>query len=191
MANEQFNADQAEAILMRAVNRKIDSTPGITREQISAMAAELDIPQEDVDAAIAESQRETQDIELRKRFVAGRRITLLPHTISFVSVNLILFAIWWHFGGGYPWFLYSLFGWGSGFATHVALVYPAGGSVFETAFAQYRALYAASSPAVVRKTAMRMAKSTASQGDVPVVAEPVFEAQPVTEQPKVVLQAGR
>ena len=45
-------------------------------------------------------------------------IGLLYHTYAYVIVNSALALIWARFGGGYPWFLWALIGWGMGLAMH-------------------------------------------------------------------------
>ena len=42
------------------------------------------------------------------------------HLIPFITVNAFLFFIWAMTGGGHPWFLYPLGGWGIGLVSHYA-----------------------------------------------------------------------
>lgn len=50
--------------------------------------------------------------------LAGFRI----HATVFVAVQLALVVVWALTGGGYPWFLYALVGWGIGLAAHFAAI---------------------------------------------------------------------
>lgn len=45
-------------------------------------------------------------------------VGLLYHTGAYVIVNSVLVLIWALAGGGYPWFLWALVGWGIGLAIH-------------------------------------------------------------------------
>jgi hypothetical protein len=70
------------------------------------------------------------DAELRQRAV--KRLEdkrgLTAHIVAYVSVNLLLVAIWWITDAGFFWPLFPIFGWGIGLAFHVwAVVWPAAG----------------------------------------------------------------
>ena len=63
--------------------------------------------------------------ELEK--IAKRRVQsrfgLIIHAVMYVAVNGGLFAMWWFTGGGYPWFVWPMLGWGVGIVAHaMALV---------------------------------------------------------------------
>lgn len=49
-----------------------------------------------------------------------RRRALLIHASIYVAVNVLLFVVWALTGGGHPWFLYVLLGWGIGLVAHGA-----------------------------------------------------------------------
>jgi hypothetical protein len=52
-----------------------------------------------------------------------RRRAFLVHAAVFAAVNLMLVGVWMLAGGGYPWFLFPLMGWGVGLVAHAASAY--------------------------------------------------------------------
>ncbi len=60
--------------------------------------------------------------EREARQIRSRRAFLLHASIWF-AVNLMLVVIWAMVGGGHPWFLYPLLGWGIGLVAHGASAY--------------------------------------------------------------------
>ncbi len=60
------------------------------------------------------------DAELRQRAV--KRLEdkrgLMAHSLAYVSVNILLVAIWFVSGGGFFWPVFPIFGWGIGLAFH-------------------------------------------------------------------------
>ena len=70
------------------------------------------------------------EVELRRRAV--KRLEdkrgLMAHVIAYVSVNLLLVAIWYANGAEFFWPLFSIFGWGIGLAFHAwDVLWPAAG----------------------------------------------------------------
>lgn len=70
-------------------------------------------------------RRELSDEELAVRYreafarrIRSERAGLSGHTVSYLGVNTVLTGIWAMTGGGFPWFLFPLFGWGIGYCTH-------------------------------------------------------------------------
>ena len=63
-------------------------------------------------ARAAFREREARQIRRRRAF--------LVHASVFVAVNALLFAVWLLSGGGHPWFVYPLLGWGIGLVAHGA-----------------------------------------------------------------------
>jgi uncharacterized membrane protein len=45
------------------------------------------------------------------------------HLAVYVAVQLVLLGIWAMAGGGYPWFLFPLMGWGIGVVAHGAAAF--------------------------------------------------------------------
>ena len=60
--------------------------------------------------------------EREARRILRRRAWWL-HAAVFASTNLALFVIWALTGGGHPWFVYPLLGWGIGLAAHGAAAF--------------------------------------------------------------------
>ncbi|MEY2591399.1 MAG: hypothetical protein QOJ67_3383 [Acidimicrobiaceae bacterium] len=52
-----------------------------------------------------------------------RRRAFLVHLSVYVATNVFLFVIWALVGGGFPWFLIVVFGWGIGVVAHGASAY--------------------------------------------------------------------
>ena len=52
-----------------------------------------------------------------------RRRAFWVHGALYVATNVALLAIWVLVGGGHPWFLYPLLGWGIGVAAHAAVAF--------------------------------------------------------------------
>lgn len=66
-------------------------------------------------ARAAFREREARQIRRRRAF--------LVHASIWVAVNVMLVIIWVMVGGGHPWFLYPLLGWGIGVVAHGASAY--------------------------------------------------------------------
>ena len=49
-----------------------------------------------------------------------KRRTFYLHLSIYLAVNLMLIGIWALAGGGFPWFLFVLMGWGIGIVAHGA-----------------------------------------------------------------------
>ena len=52
-----------------------------------------------------------------------RRRTFWVHASVYAAVNLMLIGVWALAGGGYPWFLFPLMGWGVGLVAHGATAF--------------------------------------------------------------------
>lgn len=60
--------------------------------------------------------------EREARQILKRRAFYL-HLAVYVAVQLALVGIWSLSGGGYPWFLYPIMGWGIGLVAHGATAF--------------------------------------------------------------------
>jgi uncharacterized membrane protein len=52
-----------------------------------------------------------------------RRRAFHVHVAVYAAVNLMLIGVWALVGGGFPWFLFPLMGWGVGVVAHGATAY--------------------------------------------------------------------
>ncbi len=52
-----------------------------------------------------------------------KRRTFYLHLSIYVAVQLMIFIVWWLVGGGFPWFLFPLMGWGIGIVAHGATAF--------------------------------------------------------------------
>ena len=55
--------------------------------------------------------------EREARLIKKRRVFIL-HLSVYLTTNLFLFVVWIMTGGGYPWFIFPIFGWGIGLVAH-------------------------------------------------------------------------
>ena len=60
--------------------------------------------------------------EREARQILRRRVFWL-HASIYAATNLMLFVVWVLVGGGHPWFLYPILGWGIGLAAHGAAAF--------------------------------------------------------------------
>ena len=67
--------------------------------------------------AEAESRRQR-----RERHQRGERAGFRIHATVYIAVQLMLVVVWATTGGGYPWFVFPLLGWGIGLAAHFAAI---------------------------------------------------------------------
>lgn len=60
------------------------------------------------------------DEEMRQtaRQTAERKAGFYSHLGIYIIVNLFLIVLWYITGGGFPWFIFILFGWGIGIVAH-------------------------------------------------------------------------
>jgi hypothetical protein len=136
---QSYDADEAERILERAATRTAGGGSAVSRERLLAMAEELGISPEEVEAAAAEVEAERQARELRAEFVAKRRSEFRDHFASFLWVGLLLAGIDAFKDHRLGWSLYVLLPWLLFVAAHAAEALPAGGARFEKEFADWRA----------------------------------------------------
>ncbi|HEX9681725.1 MAG TPA: 2TM domain-containing protein [Acidimicrobiales bacterium] len=66
-------------------------------------------------ARAAFREREARQIRRRRAF--------LVHAAIWAAVNAMLVSVWASTGGGHPWFIYPLLGWGIGVVSHGASAY--------------------------------------------------------------------
>lgn len=68
----------------------------------------------------AERAEAEYDHHRRERLAKAQRKAFGIHATAFIAVQVLLVAVWALAGGGHPWFLYALAGWGVGLAVHYA-----------------------------------------------------------------------
>ena len=61
---------------------------------------------------------EDEELLLRARKRAEAKINFYSDLALYLIVNVLLFALWWNGGGGFPWFLFVVFFWGLGVISH-------------------------------------------------------------------------
>ncbi|MBC7808427.1 MAG: 2TM domain-containing protein [Akkermansiaceae bacterium] len=202
MAQERFDTSEAEAVLMEAARRQaraVGSATSVSRDRLEAMAAELDIPPETLHEVLAEREAGASEAALRAAFIAERRGTILPHLVPYLSICAMLFFIWLASGGGSPWFIFPVMGWGIGMASHVAAVYPASGAAFEAGLEEYKKKVERRERDRARRTAKRAEKVSAKEQKSGTVTLPEENSPQkstsswgASEEPQTqVLRAGR
>jgi len=60
--------------------------------------------------------------EREARKILRRRVFWL-HASIYLAVNAALVVIWGVVGGGYPWFVFPILGWGIGVVAHAAVAF--------------------------------------------------------------------
>lgn len=60
--------------------------------------------------------------EREARKILRRRVFWL-HAAIYLAVNVALVAVWALVGGGYPWFVFPILGWGIGVVAHAAVAF--------------------------------------------------------------------
>jgi len=66
---------------------------------------------------MANQMTEEQIYEEAKKRVEAKR-GFYSHLTVYICVNIILILIWAFASGGFPWFIFPLFGWGIGLVFH-------------------------------------------------------------------------
>ncbi len=52
-----------------------------------------------------------------------RRRAFWLHATIYAATNVAIFLVWVLVGGGYPWFVFPIIGWGIGLAAHAAAAF--------------------------------------------------------------------
>jgi hypothetical protein len=192
-----YSQEEAEAILTKAARRQPSGT--VSHEQLLAMAEELGITPQEVEAVIGEVREAHDDAKLRLEFIGMRRATFWPHLIPYLLLNLMLIFINWRTSSGFPWALFPLLGWGIGLACHAVAVLPTRGPEFERQFAEWKGEKLKKERRRERRSAAEASKDVVeaqveTSADCPQVTEPAAQStvaihtQPEPEQ--AVLRQG-
>ncbi len=72
-------------------------------------------------------------IQRRARKRVLKRRAFKRNLVKYVAVNAMLFVIWLVTGGGFPWFLFPLMGWGIGIAGQASDAYSSDDSIEQEA----------------------------------------------------------
>ncbi len=59
-----------------------------------------------------------EELLIRARKRTEAKISFYSDLGLYSIVNVLLFALWWNGGGGFPWFLFVAFFWGLGVVSH-------------------------------------------------------------------------
>jgi len=71
---------------------------------------------------------------------AKKKAEFYGHFGIYLAVNAFLVVLWWAIGGGFPWFIFPLFGWGIGIAAHFIDAFTGHGFVDRMAEREYERL---------------------------------------------------
>jgi hypothetical protein len=141
----RYTDDAARRILQKAMDLQMKDQEGsFSRDQLAEMAQELGISTETLMAAEQEwlqeqegrQEREIQAADIQA-FNRERMQSFYAHLVPFVMVNLFLFIIFVTTGSDFPWFLFPLFGWGIGLASHYWAVRQREGEAYENELADW------------------------------------------------------
>ncbi len=83
-----------------------------------------------------------QELRARARKTAEDKAGFYIHLGIYVTVNVLLVAVWWFTGGLgiFPWFIFPLFIWGAGVVAHFVGVYRGPAYIERTTEEEYRKL---------------------------------------------------
>lgn len=81
-----------------------------------------------------------EEIHQVARQTAERKAGFYNHLGIYVVVNLFLFLVWYLTGGGFPWFVFILFGWGIAVVAHYMGTFHGGAVVDKLTEKEYRRL---------------------------------------------------
>ncbi|MDH7594274.1 MAG: 2TM domain-containing protein [Methanomicrobiales archaeon] len=84
--------------------------------------------------------QDDEELRTRARKTVEERIGFYMHLAAYILVNLMFIALWWFGGGGFPWFMFVLFGWGIGIAAHYFGAFYGDAYIEERAEEEYRRL---------------------------------------------------
>jgi hypothetical protein len=82
-------------------------------------------PVRDTTAQRTGAPDDTQELRARALKRLQDRRGLMAHALAYLSVNVLIVAVWFATGTGFFWPLFPLFGWGIGLAFHAwSVVWP-------------------------------------------------------------------
>ncbi len=111
MDNRHYSDAQAREILRRAVEKEAEEDAKLHHRDLVAAASELGIPEELVDQAVEEYERERELNDELETMASERRRRLASSISTWAITNALLFGIDYATGGGY-WFYWPLMSWG-------------------------------------------------------------------------------
>lgn len=114
----RYSEEEVRAILERALRKDVGGE-GVAHDELVAVAAEIGVSREALEAAASELERGRGDEELRKRILAQRKAGFFAHLYAYLGVNAFLFLINVLTTPGIWWFAFPLLGWGLGLFFHV------------------------------------------------------------------------
>jgi len=81
-----------------------------------------------------------EELLVRARKRTEAKISFYSDLGLYSIVNVILFALWWDNGGGFPWFLFVVFFWGLGVISHGLALFRQSDMFDKMAEAEYQRL---------------------------------------------------
>lgn len=106
----KYTDHEVHAIIDHALRLQHGRT--IDHQQLVAVASEVGISEQDLEAAVHEVRLTRETDGAKTRILARRRQRLLSHVWTFVVVNVFLFAINYLTTPGEWWVSFSVLGWG-------------------------------------------------------------------------------
>jgi hypothetical protein len=111
-----YTDDEVHAIIEHAL--RLQHGRSIDHQQLVAVASEVGISEQDLEAAVHEVRLARESDKAKARILARRRQRLLSHVWTFALVNAFLFAINYLTTPGEWWVLFSVLGWGLALLFH-------------------------------------------------------------------------
>ena len=81
-----------------------------------------------------------EELLVRARKRTEAKISFYSDLGLYSIVNVLLFALWWNNGGGFPWFLFVVFFWGLGVVSHGLALFRQSNLFDKMAEAEYQRL---------------------------------------------------
>lgn len=115
-ANSKYTDEEARKIIDRALRG--DPDRGVSHDELVAIASEVGVSRESIDAAARQLQLEGESEQGRRQVLRRRRGRFASHAFTFALVNAFLFVINYLTTPGQWWVLFPVFAWGLALIFH-------------------------------------------------------------------------
>jgi hypothetical protein len=115
-ADGKYTDEEVRKILDIALRSEPDR--GVSHDELVAIASEVGVAREAIDAAARQLQSERGSQQGRRQVLRRRRARLASHAFAFALVNAFLFAINYLTTPGQWWVVFPVFSWGLGLLFH-------------------------------------------------------------------------
>jgi len=120
MSSQQYNSDEVNRIIRRALKLKNEDT--ISHQDLIDTAKEIGLDPKIVEVAIEEEQREIEKTRTLKAMLKRRKMKFYRNLVSYIIVIGALFLINSLTAGPW-WFQWPALGWGIGLVFHLKAIF--------------------------------------------------------------------